>query len=200
MVSFMSVRDLFRCLRQTWLRHAGRDDPELQFDYGCQSEAAGDISEAIFHYSLAIDLDPRHHYAFVNRGMCFYQLRGNHDAAARDLRKAVSLRPYEEDAVVCLAEFLLDEENPTHFVGEALRLCREFALRPERASAPILILQARAASRSGYWDEAASTQADAVERALEEPWLHNAEMLRADLEHYERMAMATGTNQGPHGD
>ena len=48
-------------------------------------------SEAIFYFSLVIDMNPESEYAFYNRGICRYENK-NYTAVIEDLSKAINLK------------------------------------------------------------------------------------------------------------
>jgi tetratricopeptide (TPR) repeat protein len=56
---------------------------------GFQAEQAKKLSEAVDHYSKALELQPESIYALIRRGICLARLGRNEEAAA-DLRKATA--------------------------------------------------------------------------------------------------------------
>ncbi|HIA26752.1 MAG TPA: tetratricopeptide repeat protein, partial [Planctomycetes bacterium] len=77
-----------------WIRalRDSPDDPELNYQMGFASEAAGEAGYAIVHYQKAIGVDPQMAKAFAGLGTA-YSRQGEGDKAEAALRKALSLSP-----------------------------------------------------------------------------------------------------------
>lgn len=59
---------------------------------GDASLSSGDFSDAVSHYTAAIDLDPNNHALFSKRSSAHTSLQ-NYDAAVSDVKRSIQLKP-----------------------------------------------------------------------------------------------------------
>ena len=69
------------------------------FDLAYAAAEKGDHDTAIREYSLAIDKDPNHPYAYINRGICYHNLK-QYEQAIQDYDKAIGLNPNDADTYI----------------------------------------------------------------------------------------------------